>query len=108
MNLEIKRKWVAALRGGRYPQGHNTLRQKGPNGDQFCCLGVLCDVVDPSGWEGYSHHGSRNIPRREILELFGGEIKEQPIWDRLVELNDNLRLSFTEIANFIETHVEET
>lgn len=39
MNKNAK-KWVAALRGGKYGQGQDALR----NGDQFCCLGVACDL----------------------------------------------------------------
>lgn len=40
MNKQIKAEWVAALRSGEYKQGVQLLRQ----GDQFCCLGVLCDL----------------------------------------------------------------
>ena len=40
MNPEIKSKWVAALRSGKYKQTKNVLR----NRDSFCCLGVLCNL----------------------------------------------------------------
>ena len=40
MDQQIKAEWVAALRSGEYEQGVQLLRQ----GDQFCCLGVLCDL----------------------------------------------------------------
>lgn len=46
MDPEIKAKWVAALRSGKYKQGRGRLR----SGDEFCCLGVLCDIVYPQGW----------------------------------------------------------
>ena len=42
MNPEIKAKWIEALRSGDYQQGGGRLR--GGN-DQFCCLGVLCDIA---------------------------------------------------------------
>lgn len=48
MRESIKRKWIHALRSGSYKQGKYTLRDIGNN---FCCLGVLCDVVDPDRWE---------------------------------------------------------
>lgn len=35
------KKWVAALRSGRYKQGTGYLRD---NEDLYCCLGVLCEV----------------------------------------------------------------
>jgi hypothetical protein len=44
MNQEIKKRWVEALRSGRYAQTQNYLRSSfSPNA--FCCLGVLCDIV---------------------------------------------------------------
>lgn len=42
MNPEIKAKWVAALRSGKYQQTEGTLNRPLTGG--FCCLGVLCDV----------------------------------------------------------------
>jgi hypothetical protein len=41
MNPEIKAKWVAALRSGDYTQGIGALRSKK---NEFCCLGVLCNI----------------------------------------------------------------
>jgi len=40
MNQEIKAKWLEALRSGEYKQGMKKLK----SGDNFCCLGVLCDI----------------------------------------------------------------
>lgn len=37
---EVKKLWMDALRSGRYSQGREALRRD----DQFCCLGVLCDL----------------------------------------------------------------
>ena len=47
MRPELKAQWIAALRSGKYSQGQHELRT--PH-DTFCCLGVLCDVINPSGW----------------------------------------------------------
>ena len=41
MNKEIKAKWVAALRSGDYKQTKGQLRNVN---NQFCCLGVLCNL----------------------------------------------------------------
>lgn len=60
MNPEIKAKWIAALRSGKYRQGKGVLRRA----DEFCCLGVLCDVVrkDVGGrWLKPSNIGVRNF-----------------------------------------------
>jgi hypothetical protein len=40
MKKALKKKWVRALRSGKYKQGERYLRK----GDAFCCLGVLADV----------------------------------------------------------------
>ena len=42
MNARVKRKWIAALRSGKYEQGQGWLM----NGEKYCCLGVLCDVFE--------------------------------------------------------------
>jgi hypothetical protein len=43
MNPEVKAKWVAALRSGKYRQGKHVLNR---NNDEFCCLGVLCEILE--------------------------------------------------------------
>jgi hypothetical protein len=42
---EVKDKWLTALRSGEYKQGPGALRR----GDEFCCLGVLCDLAVKEG-----------------------------------------------------------
>jgi hypothetical protein len=39
------KKWVKALRSGKYKQGKNYLR----TGDRFCCLGVACELAVKAG-----------------------------------------------------------
>lgn len=46
MKKSVKKKWVAALRSGKYKQGTGTLRTQE---DEFCCLGVLCEVARIEG-----------------------------------------------------------
>lgn len=47
VNLYIKAKWIEALRSGKYKKGQAKLRS---TKNEFCALGVLCDVIDPSKW----------------------------------------------------------
>lgn len=42
INKELVKQWVKALRSGKYKQGRKTLRAKN---DEYCCLGVLCDIA---------------------------------------------------------------
>ena len=95
MTPEFKAKWVAALRSGKYKQGRGALRK----GDTFCCLGVACDLIDKDGWEdgtfgmGWNGTGceSTDLPFINSDEAIS-----------LSELNDKERLSFKEIADYIE------
>lgn len=41
MNPKVKEKWVAALRSTAYKQGRFQLRN---DKNEFCCLGVLCNL----------------------------------------------------------------
>ena len=43
----LKAKWIKALRSGDYKQGTDCLRS---NTNQYCCLGVACDLIDPALW----------------------------------------------------------
>jgi hypothetical protein len=47
MNPEIKKLWLEALRSDSYKQGLGNLRNEK---DQFCCLGVLCDLHNEEMW----------------------------------------------------------
>lgn len=47
MDDKIKQKWIIALRSGNYEQGKNNLRSKN---NTYCCLGLLCDIIDPDAW----------------------------------------------------------
>ena len=49
MDPQVKRAWIRALRSGEYEQYHqgalSSRRDHHPEEpDQFCCLGVLCDI----------------------------------------------------------------
>lgn len=46
MSPELKTRWLEALRSGEYKQGRAYLRKD----DKFCCLGVLCDLIDSTQW----------------------------------------------------------
>lgn len=48
MTVKVK-DWTAALRSGNYTQGRYRLRS-GTENPEYCCLGVLCDLIDPNGW----------------------------------------------------------
>lgn len=45
MDPAVKRKWVEALRSGKYPQSRDFLQ----NRQGYCCLGVLCELAVKAG-----------------------------------------------------------
>lgn len=44
MKKDIAKKWVKALRSGKYKQGKHALKTETKHGTQHCCLGVLCEL----------------------------------------------------------------
>lgn len=119
MNLRIKKRWIEALRSGKYSQTKNILRDdKG-----YCCLGVLCEVVlgedcwhvttnlkdkpiyysievlAPNDQDSEGIYEEVYLPE-EVGKKAGLSREEQ---EELAELNDDGK-KFTEIAD----HIEET
>ena len=111
MKKELKQRWVDALRSGDYPQTQCELT----NGAGFCCLGVLCDIVDDTKWKksedgvisydfGYSR--CNEFPTyfwlEKVIHLPHSQAQE------LATLNDEKQYDFDDIAEWIEHMVEET
>jgi hypothetical protein len=47
MKQNIMKKWIKALRSGKFKQGMGTLKQYNSKGEaQYCCLGVLCELYN--------------------------------------------------------------
>lgn len=54
MKEEIAMMWADALESGKYKQGRGQLRG---NNDDYCCLGVLCDLSGLGVWETPEYTG---------------------------------------------------
>ena len=106
MDKAVKKAWVAELRSGDYKQGQFQLRD-GDN--EFCCLGVLCNVhaqnnpefaktqTDPEGYDRYF-----DLPSPMVLtwaKLPAYAVK------KLAEMNDKEGKTFSEIADWIVKNV---
>lgn len=108
MNTEIKEKWLESLRSGKYEQGTGALRKNGEACDQFCCLGVLCDIIAPEKWK-LANKSEIFIHDCDRVGTLSSRLKEKvglnaDIEEQLIDLNDNGK-SFSEIADFIQEHV---
>lgn len=97
MKAEIKTKWVTALRGGEYLQARKRLKV----GDGYCCLGVLCRVLDIE----IDEKGDNVIIDGKDMNYSGldGFIHGDHRTD-LISMNDN-GSNFDEIADWIETNI---
>ncbi len=111
MNKEIKEKWVTALLSGDYIQGKGKLKNFS---NQFCCLGVLCDIHQKETEEGewimkYNQSSYKNaieasigLPPSFVLKWAGlSNTQIDGYTQTLDELNDN-GATFKEIADIIE------
>ena len=105
----VAKKWVEALRSGKYKRGEGKLRE----GDYFCCLGVLTDIAVQEGviqqfpdkcylplelkaWSGLNDTAGTYY--RESRDDLSG-------LDSLASQNDHGK-SFAEIADIIESMPE--
>lgn len=110
MKKAIRDAWVQSLRSGLYPQVQWALCRKEKQGLGFCCLGVLLDVYDPSGWGtppeyegGMRLYGDYlGTPPPDVQEALGLSVQ---LRNSLVVLNDQDRKTFPEIADWIEQNI---
>jgi hypothetical protein len=100
------KKWVEALRSGKYRQTTGRLKKKLPGKHVgYCCLGVACKVL------GVKHDRLGNLLPDEAQEMLGTNSRgtipgphkfRASGYHDLWELNDHLYMSFKEIADVIE------
>lgn len=100
MTPQLKAKWIEALRSGEYKQTTGILRYVDNGEESFCCMGVLCEVVGvPRASVGYSFDGG-------LYEVAGlpASMLPRERQAHLVTMNDHEEKTFSEIADWIETH----
>lgn len=128
---EHKAKWLTALRSGKYKQGHLALRN---DRNEYCCLGVLCDVLKDeiggywvpdgnrytfvTGDDDYNRNNAglpqliADLTGMEYLGQFNASTKRaiNASWTvpgshhSLSDLNDSSGMTFAEIADVIEKY----
>jgi hypothetical protein len=107
MKPDVKQAWLTALRSGDYQQGEGYLRQ----GDQYCCLGVLCDLYGKAVGPEWSEPPEDDPDQARFMldndTTLPFEVQEwadipgQPAPLDLAALNDS-GTTFEELANIIE------
>jgi len=114
MNQELKTKWVNALRSGEYKQTTGCLeRKRGGKPIGNCCLGVLChiagiDYIKDEYDRTFFACGIVTIQEPYLNKLGLSKVER----DCLINMNDGEeelkipRHTFSEIADYIEEHIE--
>jgi hypothetical protein len=114
MNIEFLREWADALESGKYKQGTGYLRDIE---DQYCCLGVACDLLIEKhvldSWQhdsasAYSVHSrASSLPdiAAHYIGFEGDNANYGPLFyhnvPHLVAANDDRRYSFSQIASIL-------
>lgn len=113
MRQSDKKKWVAALRSGKYKQGTNVLRD---GKDKYCCLGVACHIFGveaearSDAKSGYQYDGNVGLLPKILRARLGltsqGDLPKKVLLKgmkriSLVQLNDG-GATFKRIAKVIE------
>ena len=105
----FKRKWIAALRSGKFKQGYQSLKEIKEDGPK-CCLGVACEIAgakvvlkqNPGFIDGGtgSIKGIKKIPKM-LIGCSG-------LPEKLAHMNDQerpRRVTFKGIAQWIERNL---
>lgn len=98
------RAWVEALESGNYTQCRHRL-----HGElDYCCLGIACLVGEQLGIAGSNVRRQKNNedPDEWFYTLIGQDKKDDATFNgnKAVEMNDDMRMTFPEIAEEIRAH----
>jgi hypothetical protein len=111
MNVDLKARWLAALRSGVYQQGHFVLKDEQ---NRYCCLGVALDLKDPCKWgalEGSEHSTRQGYNWANHPAALAGRplSRELGLPDEaageLAYMNDQQDFNFAMIADWIEINL---
>ena len=114
MDQDFKVRWCDALRSGKYRKGIGQMRRKDNTfeaEDVWCCLGVGCDLYDPTRWAtdaemGYIYldltHDSVGYFPKDVADAIGVSKEDQIA---LAIMNDQPDSSLFKIADYIESNL---
>ncbi len=128
MKPEVKAEWLKALRSGKYKQTVGSLCRVEAGQLCYCCLGVLCDVRDPTRWsptpEGFMGRVHYNVPLSGVLSLIStdmfldmfevpADVPDKKIWYEnelypiqcILSGKNDSGVWFSEIADWIEANL---
>lgn len=95
---DFKKKWIEALRSGKYTQGKFFLQS---TNNTYCCLGVACRVAGIKR-DLRDFTTIKNIPMFDNVPKILHADDSPDIVTGLASMNDLENKSFLEIADYIE------
>ncbi len=114
----FKTKWLKALRSGEFQQEYGQLRTRTfANDNAYCCLGVACEVVGgaystiapfpPNKVLDKMFVGNGAAIRTEAsqIDVYSAKAARTNVLTKLAHMNDESKLSFKSIANWIEKNL---
>lgn len=99
--IKKREEYLRALRSGEYPQALGGLKKL----CGYCAVGVYADVVDSTRWSpnGYWLDENNQYWVSSLPEKF----MDSALQGLLMEMNDWERLSFEQIADWVEANTVE-
>jgi len=98
VNKKLLTKWCDALTSRKYKQTKGSLRDN----DGYCCLGVLCDIVDNSKWDYTQFDNSTSFAPDDIFCSL--KLPEEVTQEKLAGMNDEGK-KFYQIARFLRKYL---
>lgn len=101
--LAFKKKWLEALRSGKYTQVKGSLAKMNGKKWQYCVLGVAAKVAGYKS-SAFESNGTLRSDLEKIPEIIrNNSVGQTPkIASDLIGMNDGQSKSFKEIADYIE------
>ena len=116
------RKWIKALRSGKFIQARNTLEDTRNENKSHCCLGVACrifpEIITDERTENhetrFTFKNGRNlagsIPVDIFTDIFDFGTEAEVIQNELMKYNDGTSIAwgdsnFLEISNMLEDYL---
>lgn len=92
MKPEVAKKWVSALRSGKYTQGKKALKYKTKNNvTRHCCLGVLCELYNQDKKKKQQKPLSVKLAPAHAAGELGGDNKPYSFAGQATVLPDSVR-----------------
>jgi hypothetical protein len=110
----FRTQWIEALRSGKYQQASGSLMKVEDGTIGYCCLGVACKIVGIADNHLHGYGSTANLssdvnqvlPRMLRYEVDGIEGDAIDFRGECIDMNDNKRYSFAQIADWLEQNTE--